>query len=95
MPISRPAVSRHLPVLNGAGLISASNLAPSVYTRSTSRISPQCGATSRLGSSSSPKTLGIEPLRITFEVDCSPDHAFAIWTLPRHLVVAAGAHVLA
>ena len=22
----------------------------------------------------------IEPLRITFEVDCSPDHAFATWT---------------
>ena len=91
LPISRPAVSRHLRLLKDAGMVAEraegnrriyhlrdEGCAPS---RSTSRA---CGARRPPGSGCWPRTptraAMTAPLRLSFDVDCPRQHAFAVWT---------------
>ena len=90
LPISRPAVSRHLRVLKDAGLVAEE----AVGTRRIYHLEPRARCGARLpgtglgrgggrGFGCWPRTRrGVtmpEPLRLDVVVACPPDHAFDVW----------------
>ena len=94
LPISRPAVSRHLRLLKSAGLVSETPMgtrriyqlhaqgaeAVQAYVE---RVWGEAAARFRLVASNTnreaPQAV-IEPIRLSFEVACPVDHAFDVWT---------------
>ena len=94
LPISRPAVSRHLRLLKEAGLVGrgaarhAAHLpAPRRGRRGRPRLSRavwgDAAARFRAGRREHERRATaavIEPIRLDFEVECPADHAFEVWT---------------
>ncbi len=108
LPISRPAVSWHLRLLKEAGLVEEERIGTRrIYHLRREGLDgvarlPRAGLGRRrdavsAGGREHRATSGamIEPLRLAFDVACSPEHAFVIWTERIGCVVAGRPHRLA
>ena len=92
LPISRPAVSRHLRLLKEAGLVVEEPRGTRRIYRLhdegvdavrgyLERVWGEAAARFRLvAENTPPQRTVIEPIRLAFEVDCPADHAFDVWT---------------
>ena len=91
LPISRPAVSRHLRLLKEAGLVVEEPRGTrriyrlhdegidEVRALPRARLGRSCGALPP-GRREHGARAVIEPIRLAFEVHCPADHAFVVWT---------------
>ena len=87
LPISRPAVSRHLRLLKGAGMVAEraegnrriyhlEDGGLRAVQEYLERVWGEAAARFRLLA----ENTCTAPLRITFDLDCAPQHAFRVWT---------------
>ena len=94
LPISRPAVSRHLRLLKRAGLVvekpqgtrriyQLHDQGMEAVRAYLERVWGESAARFRLVAANTGDRTNrhvIEPIRLTFEVECPVDHAFEVWT---------------
>ena len=103
LPISRPAVSRHLRLLKEAGLVVEEPRGTRrIYRLHDEGVEAVRGLSrAGLGRGGGPVPAGgreyharamIEPIRLAFEVDAPPAHAFEVWTGADRPVVAGRSH---
>ena len=107
MPISRPAVSRHLRLLKEAGLVrgrsvgvrhlyALDGIGAEEVRRFLESVWGEAATRYRIVAENTPgrrphKSM-IEPLRMSFEVDTPTDHAFETWTARDRSLVAGRPH---